>query len=188
MAHRARLYILKAIVDYWLARERGEIKKTTIKFGKTLIDLTSGRLSQAMAAGADELSSARSFRMFAVFWQVFLWSWGGFLLLDRLDQEYADLAKETGVEIQEIPIALSAFDKLFPTTTGWFRTPSNDSRRVLILMPAAIRGIGAFRRIVRREVEEFAHLGYLDGTTGRMASDNNAGARLLDCADGQLVK
>jgi hypothetical protein len=188
LAHRARLYILKAVVDYWLARERGEIKRTTLKLGQTLIDLTSGQLTQAMATGVDELSTAKSFRMFPVFWQVFLWSWGGFLLKDRLDEEYADLEKETGVPTNEIPIALSAFDKLFPTPGGWFREPSNDSRKVLILMPAAMRGIGAVRRRAYRGVEHYKDLGYKDGTTDRLTWDHNTGARLLDCTEAELVK
>jgi hypothetical protein len=188
LAHRARLYILKAVVDYWLARERGEIKKTTFKLGQTLINLTAGQLTQAMAAGVDELSTAKSFRMFPVFWQVFLWSWGGFLLKDRLDEEYADLEKETGVPTSEIPIALSAFDKLFPTPDGWFREPSNDSRKVLILMPAAMRGIGAVRRRARKEVEHYKDLGYKDSTSDRLVWDHNTGAWLLDCAEAELVK
>ncbi|MCX6575317.1 MAG: hypothetical protein NTV82_02865, partial [Candidatus Aminicenantes bacterium] len=51
LAHRARLYVLKAIVEFWLARERGEIKKTAIKLGNFLIDLTSGRFTSAMTSG-----------------------------------------------------------------------------------------------------------------------------------------
>jgi hypothetical protein len=188
LSHRARLYILKAIVDYWFARERGDIKKTVVKFGDALVDLTSGRLSTAMAKGLDELSAAKSFRMFPVFWQVFLWSWGGFLLRDRLEEEYADLAKETGVDLADIPLALTAFDKLFPLTEGWFREPLDDSRRVLILMPAAMRGIGSFRRLARVSVEEYKKLGFKDQTAGRMASDHNTGARLLDCDEAQLTK
>lgn len=188
LAHRARLYILKAVVDYWLARERGEIKKTAFKLGQTLIDLTSGRLTEAMATGADELSSTKSFRMFPVFWQVFLWSWGGFLRKDHVDEEYADLEKETGVPGSEIPVALSAFDKLFPTPGGWFREPANDSRRVLILMPAAMRGIGAVRRKARNGVEHYSDLGYKNATTNRLVWDHNTGARLLDCPEPDLVK
>lgn len=188
LAHRARLYILKAVVDYWLARERGEIQKTTVKFGQTLIDLTSGQLSHAMATGADELSTVKSFRMFPVFWQVFLWSWGGFLLKDRLDEEYADLERETGVPTSEIPVALSAFDKLFPTPEGWFREPVNDSRKVLILMPPAMRGIGAVRRKARKGIEQYKDLGFIDHTTNRIAWDHNTCARLLDCTDESLVK
>ena len=188
LAHRARLYVLKAVVDYWLARERGEIKKTTLKLGEVLIDLTSGRLTAAMASGVEELSTAKSFRMFPIFWQVFLWSWGGFLLQDRLAEEYDDLSRETGVPVCELPVALSAFDKLFPTTQGWFREPSGDSRRVLILMPAAMRGVGAFRRKLRKAVQHYKDLGYKDATTDRLVWDHNTAARLLDCVDTDLVK
>ena len=188
LAHRARLYILKAVVDYWLTMERGEIKKSALRLGQMFSDLTSGQLTRAMAAGVDELSSAKSFRMFPVFWQVFLWSWGGFLLKDRLEEEYGDLEKETGVPASEIPIALSAFDKLFPTPDGWFREPRNDSRKVLILMPAPMRGIGAFRRKERMAVEGYHDLGYKDETAKRLRWDHNTGARLLDCIEADLVK
>lgn len=188
LAHRARLYVLKAVVDYWLGRERGDIKERTIKFGKMLIDLTSGRLSTAMARGAEELSEAKTFRLFPVFWQVFLWSWGGFLLKDRADQEFSDLERETGVARDEIPLALQTFDKLFPTAGGWFREPSSDQRKVLMLMPAAMRGIGAFRRLGRAGVKSYKDLGYKDYTTSRLGMDHNTGARLLDCADTDLVK
>jgi hypothetical protein len=141
-----------------------------------------------MARGAEELSAARSFRMFPVFWQVFLWSWGGFLLKDKLDEEYADLEKETGVPTGEIPLALEAFDKLFPTPDGWFREPRDDSRRVLILMPAAMRGLGAFRRKIRKRIEHYEDLGYRDATTNRLSWDHDTGARLLDCSGPELVR
>lgn len=187
LAHRARLYIVKALVDYWLACERGEIKKPVLKVSPLQIDIKSSNLSPSMKVGLEELSKATSFRMFPVFWQVFLWSWGGFLLKDRLDEEYADLELETGVPAKEIPIALGVFDKIFPSAGGWFREPFNDSRRVLMLMPAAIRGIGAFRRKARTE-KEFKDLGFKDSTTVRLIIDNNTSARLLDSSESDLVK
>lgn len=188
LENRARLYILKAVVDFWMARERGDIPKTVIKLGDYLIDLTSGQLTQAMATGINQLSSAKSFCMFPIFWQVFLWSWGGFLLKDRRDEEYTLLAKETGVPIDEIDIALGAFDKLFPVNGGWFREPPNDSRKILMLMPAAMRGIGAFRRKINHNIEHYKELGYDDTTTYRMAQDHNTGAKILDCSDNDLPK
>ena len=90
------VYILKLrpwSTTGWYASVR-KLKKP-LKFGQTLIDMTSQRLTAAMAAGVEELSSTKSFRMFPVFWQVFLWSWGGFLLKDHLDEEYADVENET---------------------------------------------------------------------------------------------
>lgn len=188
LAYRARLYTLKSVVDYWLARERGEIPKSTLTLGESLIDLTSGRLTSSMAKGLEELSTARSFRLFPVFWQVFLWSWGGFLLKDHLAEEYDDLSRETGVPVEDIPSALSAFDKIFPTSGGWFRDPAGDNRSVLILMPAALRGIGAFRRRVRRNLEDYTDLQFEDDTIRRLTVDHNTGARILDCEDSDLVK
>jgi hypothetical protein len=188
LAHRARLYILKTIVDYWLAREQGKLKKAIIKIGQTSINLTNASLTPAMQSSINELSSSKSFRLFPVFWQVFLWGWGGFLLKDRLDEEYACLEKETGIPRNEIDIALSAFEKLFPVKGGWFREPRNDSRKLLILMPAAMRGLGAFRRRVLIDVENYSDLGYHDSTTARLSLDHNAGAQLLDCNKTGLVK
>lgn len=186
LGHRARLYILRAVVDYWLARERGEIKSSVINFdGKVVFDVTPGRLSSAMAKGIEELSVAKSLRLFPVFWQVFLWSWGGFLMKDQLPAEYADLEAETGVPQAEIPLALGAFDKLFPIEGGWFR--ELDSRRVLTLMPQALRGIGAYRRQARRKVGSYTELGYKDETRFRLASDHNCCARLLDSKQAELA-
>ena len=186
LAHRARLYILKALVDFWLARDRGDIEEKTVSFGAMLLDATTQDLSLAMVRGIKALSAAKSFRFFGIFWQVFLWSWGGFLLNDRLDEEYAMLAAETGVPVEEIPLALSAFDLLFPVPNGWFRTPKNDSRTVLMLMPAAMRGIGAHRRRVHANAETFSALGYKDSTGWRMTGDSNALHRLLTCEDKDL--
>jgi hypothetical protein len=174
-------------VDYWLACERGDIEKTPPTADWTKVDIRSSILSPAMKHGIEELSQASSFRMFPVFWQVFLWSWGGFLLKDRLEEEFADLERETGVPVEEIPIVLSVFDKLFPLPGGWFKDIVNDSRRILILMPAAVRGIGAFRRKARKE-SEYKNLGFEDLTASRMISDHNASARVLDCIDADLVK
>lgn len=189
--HRARLYIMKALVDYWLARDRGEIeepRKGILKAGGKLILPPPSQLSNAMEKGIKELSAAKSFRSFPVFWQVFLWSWGGFLLKDRLDEEYAELERETGVPAGEIDIALSAFDKVFPVDGGWFKDIKHDSRRVLMLMPAVMRGIGAYRRMVRSGVERYQDLAYMDATNSRLIDDHNSLVRLLDSPDEELVK
>jgi hypothetical protein len=189
--HRARLYIMKALVEYWLARERGAIeerKSGVTKIGDRLVIAAPAQLTKAMDSGIQKLSSSKSFRLFPVFWQVFLWSWGGFLLKDRLDEEYAQLEKETGVPVNEIPVALTAFDEVFPVQNGWFREPPGDTRRVLILMPAPMRGIGAYRRLRSKGVEEYTDLGCGEGTARRMAGDHNTVVRLLDCVEADLVK
>lgn len=187
LAQRARLYILKAIVDFWMALERGEIEKSIIKIGSHELDFTVAGLSPAQSTAMREFCESKSFALYPVFWQVFLWSWGGFLLKDHLEEEFSLLARETGVPVDEIPLALTAFDKLFPTNSGWFREPANDSRRVLMLMPPVIRGIGAFRRKVLREVEHYEELGFTDLTAEHMNSDHNAAAHILDCPNRELA-
>jgi hypothetical protein len=188
--HRARLYILKALVDYWLAKQRGETetkRRGSSKLSEKVAMWPLSRLTSAMTKGLEELSATESFRLFPVFWQVFLWSWGGFLMRDCLEEEYAALQEETGVPAAEIPTALSAFDKIFPTANGWFREP--DSRKVLILMPPAMRGLGAHRRKLLRGVENYKELrSCSDATKGRMADDHNTVVRLLECPKSELVK
>ena len=139
-----------------------------------------------MRDGMTKLSCAKSFRLFPVLWQTFLWSWGGFLLSDRLDEEYAQLAKETGVPIEEVPIALSSFDEIFPIKNGWFR--ETHGRRLIILMPAAMRGLGAVRRKVTEGVPSFTDLKCAEVTKEMIARDNNSLATLLDCDEEGLVK
>lgn len=106
---------------------------------------------------------------------------------DCLEEEYAALQEETGVPVAEIPIALSAFDKIFPTANGWFREP--DSRRVLILMPPAMRGIGAYRRMLLQGIESYKDLRCCSDTTkARIVDDHNAVVRLLECLKSELAK
>lgn len=185
LGHRARLYIIKALVDFWFAQQRGEVKHPQLRVGGKVIELPYG-MTPAMTAGLKELSAAKSFPLLPVFWQVFLWSWGGFLLKDRLDAEYSHLERETGVPKDEIPLALSAFDRIFPTPNGWFREPDADSRRLVMLMPSSMRGIGSLRRRAQYKAKEYKDLGYRDETTYRLVGDHNTTVRLLECAEDQL--
>lgn len=189
IAHRARLYVLRAAVDYWMALERGEIKKRVLKIGNVEYDLGPEGLHSAFLKGVKELSKAKSFPMFPAFWQTFLWTWGGFVLKDRQDKEYEILSAETNVPVDEIPIALSAFDKLFPVgAQGWFREAWNHQRRMVMMMPGAMRGVGAARRKAIYEAKDYAGLGFNDHTTNDLIRDNNVVVRVLDCKDDELVK
>ena len=121
--HRARLYIMKALVDYWLAKQRGEIAdrmKNILKIGGKVVAQRQIGISNAMEKALPKLSVAK-FQTVSRVLADLLWSWGGFLLTDNLAEEYAQPAKETGVPTDEIPIALSAFDEIFPIAHGWFR-------------------------------------------------------------------
>ena len=187
--HRSRIYIMKALVDYWLAKRRGELPDRAMKVllgGKVIFEQEPG-ISNAMKNALVKLGAAKSFRLFPVLWQVFLWSWGGFLLKDRLDDEYAQLASETGVPADEIPLALTAFDEIFPINGGWLRDTNDNGRRVLILMPAAMRGIGAHRRRIQDGAKDFKELKLNEEVKTELARDNGAAATLLDGSDQDLA-
>ena len=103
--HRARLYIMKALVEYWLARERGAIeerRRGVVKIGDKLFISAPAQLTKAMESGIQKLSGSKSFRLFPVLYGKFSYEWGGFLLKDRLDEEYAQLEQETGVPVERI--------------------------------------------------------------------------------------
>jgi hypothetical protein len=170
---------LKAAVDYTVGLKAGTIKTFVVRIGGKDIPLSSSPYA-AFGAAVENLKSMKSFLRLPVFWQTLMWSWGGFILTDREQQEFELLAKETGVLVDDIPIALTAFDKLFPVAGGWFKQPGYDQRRVLMQMPAVLRGMGAFRRLAMYGVDGYDKLGYKDSTGNHMAQDHNAGASLLN--------
>jgi hypothetical protein len=188
--HRARLYIMKALVDYWIAKQRGELgerRKNVLSIGGKVIASQPVGITNAMEKGLATLSAAKSFQLFPIFWQTLLWSWGGFILNEYRDEEFAQLERETGVPAAEMPIALSAFDEIFPVRGGWFRNVDEGHRSVLILMPAAMRGLGAHRRKLSRAVKDFGDRKCAEPTKAALVNDNNALANLLDCEEKKLA-
>lgn len=125
--NRARLAALKAATDYLLLKRDGvdhnesytvKLEEFEVESGGNLLDLVPASYRVGLETIADDLYLHR----YPVFWQWFLWCFGGFLLLDRLDQEYELLAQKTGIPKDHIPDALKVFDTLFPSEgKGWFR-------------------------------------------------------------------
>jgi len=188
LAHRARLYVLKAAVDYSIGVAAGAIKTMKIKIGDVSLDLGTAGLHAAFMKGVQQLGKAKSFRLFPAFWQSFLYTWGGFFLLDRLDQEYERISKETGVPVEEIPVALKAFDLLFPVDGGWMRKCSTAKHWLVMLTPAALRGIGSARRLDMYGCKGYSDLKYTDYTGADLSRDNNATYRILSCKTDELTK
>ncbi len=187
LGHRARLAILKAAVDYTIAKEHGLLREEIVKIFDVEIDVGELDLYHGFVDAAERLAQARSFKLFPTFWQVFLWGWGGFILTDRKDAEYAALSLETGVPVEEIDIALSAFDLLFSNASPWFKSPARDTRKFLKLMPTPMLGIGSFARLQRYGKSEYRDLGFTDDTARRMAVNHMSTKNLLDLPDGELV-
>ena len=79
--HRARLAILKIAVDHECAVETGKIAVPKIASGTfDYADLGYWILPSSFKVGLDESKSHKHFKRYPLFWQVFLWGFGGFYL------------------------------------------------------------------------------------------------------------
>ena len=148
--HRARLALLKAGVDYRCLREAGALPPLLVNgvdLGKRVMAL----LPDSFRLGLEELAKGANYRRYPLLWQQFLLGFGGFFLLGYEDTEFRWLERVSGVPAAEVPHALRAFDLLFPLRDGkeWFATPGPTRCRLVKLLPAAIRGLGAFHRLAR---------------------------------------
>ena len=160
--HRARLAILKNAIDYKLYKMGGDENKTKdhleiagLDFEISLLDL----LPTSFKEGLDTLSNHKYFNKYPVFWQWFMWIFGGFILKDHEEKEYEMLSKKTGIPIEEIPNALEAYQILFPQEDGWFIDLPKSNIKMLKMFSVPFMGIGAnYRRLLYTPSGEFEDL------------------------------
>lgn len=102
--------------------------------------------------GMDEIVKQPHFYLYPSLWQSFIFVMGGFLLKDKIDDEYYILSVLSGVPKNEVGEALKAFDLLFPLNNGnWFIDRPHTSIRILQFMPLPFSGLGAnLRRLYYR--------------------------------------
>lgn len=112
--------------------------------------------------GIDKLAKNPQFHRYPILWQNFIYVMGGFILKDRLNDEYHILSKLSGVPEEEVETALTAFDVLFPLSSGtWFFDKPYTTIKILQFMPLPFSGLGAnFRRIYYRADDQ--HYSYDD--------------------------
>jgi hypothetical protein len=154
LEHRARLSLLKAAVDY--LAEGGPVRDNGD--GTFTVDFRVTDLPNSFSRGLSLINGQPNFRLYPLFWQTFLWGWGGLVVSDRQDDDYAGLSAQTGVPVQEIPTALNAFDWLFPTPSGWLRPVSTAAYSVMAMAPWPFQGLGAWQRLLRSGAAEYSDL------------------------------
>jgi hypothetical protein len=155
--HRSRLAILKNAIDYKLYEDTQP--KDNAKETETILS-PKDFFPKSFKDGLDSISKNKYFHKYPVFWQWFLWLFGGFILKDYKEREYALLSKKTGIPIDEIPNALDSYQTLFPQEDGWFLDLSpNSNIKVLKMFPVPFMGIGAnYRRMLYTESGKFEDL------------------------------
>lgn len=162
LEHRARLSILKAAIDWVCLGEESLARATP---GSESTKASHWLLPSSFRNGLNSIKNNSYFKRYALFWQVFLWGFGGFYLEDRRDTEFKWLAEQTGIPVEEIPKALRVFDVLFPLPSGSWVTQAGPTHcRIVRLVPAAFRGLGANHRFWRYGYDSVYNFGYKDYT------------------------
>jgi hypothetical protein len=138
----ARLAILATIVEVVALLEPTEVDAIAGDSDKRLRP----HWRRQVAALRERPSSAR----WPLLWQTYLCCWGGFLVVDRREEELALLGEEVGMSVADVEEGLLAFDSLFPLQdSGRWHTRTGSGLDVLTLVPAAVRGVGVLHRLGR---------------------------------------
>jgi len=107
----------------------------------------------------DILSEHKYFHRYPVFWQWFMWLFGGFILKDYEEREYEVLSQKTGIPKEEIPNAFEAYQILFPRKDGWFMDLPSSNVKMMRMFPVPFMGVGAnYRRFLYTENGKFEEL------------------------------
>ena len=157
--HRAKLALLKNAIDYLLGRSKKEDKEKKtfgVDFEKMLLDL----LPESFTDGMKQLETHKHFYKYPVFWQWFMWIFGGFILKDYREKEYEILSQKSSIPAEEIPNALESYQILFPRDDGWFMDLSpNSNIEIMKMFPVPFMGVGAnYRRLLYTEAGDFEDL------------------------------
>ena len=149
--HRARLAILKNVVDYILYKNAGYANKTEGEFEIKVkneiikIPLKDWLLPSRFDKKIDKIEKHQYFYKYPVFWQWFMWVFGGFILKDYEEREYEILSIKSEIPLSEIPNAFDAYEILFPSSPGgsWFSDLSpNINIKMLKMFPVPFSGLG----------------------------------------------
>jgi len=147
--NRARLAIMKNAIDYKLFKNKKILKILGFSHEEELLRF----LPQQFKDGLDKISEHKYYHLYPIFWQWFLWVFGGFLLIDHLEKEYEILSLKTGIPLDEIPNALDAYNLLFPSEGGWYIDLPNTNITAFKMFSVPFRGLGAFyRRYIYDEI------------------------------------
>lgn len=181
-----RLIILKLVVEETINDQ------SLSGLIKTIKQLS---LPENIRRGAIEIKNFKHYYLWPILWQNFIFVMGGFILTDKLSDEYHILSVLSGVPEEEIEPALNAFDMLFPIEGGrWLLDKPNTSIKILQFMPLPFSGIGTnFRRLYYlpdghnsdlNSLKEHLNVGY---TVTDMIKFNNLAVEFLSLSK-ELIK
>lgn len=176
-----RLHVLKHCVEDMLQSDPNQ--KVDIFLSNIAHDALPTNIKDAM----ELFKKHKFFYLYPHFWQIFIFLFGGFILVNKKKDEYGLLSEITGVPVDEINNALSAFNILFPIDGGWFQDVHKTSIRLLKFMPSPFCGIGVNLRkdiyCPNYKLEELMDLFDKDYTYNDLMRYNNLAFQYLSKSD-----
>jgi hypothetical protein len=173
--HNARLTILKSCIEHIILNP--DFATDPDNFLQVLF------LPGNIQSGLYQIRNDPYFHLYPMFWQLFTYVFGGFILLDFEQEEYELLSSKTGIPLSQIPNAFDSFNKLFPKSDGWFYEQTNSRIKSHRLFPVPFHGIGAnYRRFIWADDRKFSTLsGKLTGymTYRDLVKWNNLAYKIL---------
>lgn len=135
-----KIYVLEGIVEYISLPDN----KESGNWEKLFESLNFKSLNSNIIEAINILKSRPFYYLYPYFWQVFIYVFGGYILLDKKDQEYELLSRISGIPMEEVENAIFFWNELYPTPNGWFSNPVNDYSNIMCLKMVSppIAGIG----------------------------------------------
>ncbi len=184
--NQSRLRIIKCAVDFLLFKRARNSRASDIE---NLVGIKISKFSflpYSFRMAIDDIGKHKYFNLYPVFWQWFMYAFGGFILLDFKDKEYELLSLKTGIPKNEIDNALKVLDILFPIKGSWFMTNKHSNILMLKFFSMPFRGIGAnYRRMIYCKKSDGSEGEYIDlGITNSYTFNdlvlwNNSGLEVL---------
>lgn len=140
-----KIYVLESIVEYISLPDNQEGSK----WEQLIKSLNFNSLNSNIIRAIRILKERPFYYLYPYFWQVFIYAFGGYILLDKKDEEYELLSRITGIPKDEVENAIFFWNELYPTQNGWFSNPVNEHSHIMCLklMTPPIAGIGTNMRI-----------------------------------------
>lgn len=189
LEHQSRIRVLKCLIDYLLLKEVKDIRASEKEVYLGLQISKFAFLPDSFQTALNTISSHSYYKYYPSFWQWFIYAFGGFVLLDKKEEEYNLLSEKTSIPVEEIDNALNVWDILFPTNGGWLNTNRVSNIMELKLSSMPFRGIGAnYRKLIYCKKEDGSEGEYSDlGIDNKYAMANlirwnNLGVEVLSNA------
>lgn len=139
-----RINVVKCMVDYVLSPYYDPVTQLC----NGLTRLHAATLQSNIYNNLEGFRTRPYFYLYPYFLQVYFFVFGGFILLDRREEEYDLLSRITKLPKENINQVFEFWNKLFPTDTNWFRQVNELSNILEFKMtPITIRGIGVNFRL-----------------------------------------